>query len=274
MHGDVMERVEGGQRLGMGVSVAVVDAARDERHRRRRGGCEGSGRRRVRTVVADLQHVDRRDEAAADEQLLDRRLRIAGEQDGEPSVAQDADQRAVVDVAVEERSRGVGIGREQDLEAGRGIEGHDVPGAGEGDPDAACVGIGQQAVVRRVGVRDPGVQHETDPVAGEHLNQPENVIRVRMAEHQDVDLSDVEGERTSELSQRALGVRPAVDQHRRPVGRLDEDRVALADVERRDVQPSVRLGGDGDGGEDDEQRRQRAAWAQCPARETRRAVRE
>jgi hypothetical protein len=90
------------------VAVLVVDAGTDERDRRVGGRQELGGRRGVRAVVADLEHVDRADLAARDERRLDRHLRIPSEQCAEPTVPKLDHHRAVVDVAVGQGSGRVG----------------------------------------------------------------------------------------------------------------------------------------------------------------------
>jgi hypothetical protein len=71
---------EDGQRLGCRVPVLVAGARRDDGDGRacriqepRRGGRGGA-------VVPDLEDVDRRNKAAADEERLDRRLSVTGQQ--------------------------------------------------------------------------------------------------------------------------------------------------------------------------------------------------
>jgi len=54
--GHLLQVVEGGP---MRVSVLVVDAGRNDGHRRLDDSQEGIGRPRVGPMVADLQHVDR-----------------------------------------------------------------------------------------------------------------------------------------------------------------------------------------------------------------------
>jgi hypothetical protein len=58
-------------------------------------------------VVADLQHVDRR-QAAPHERLLHGHFRVAGEEGGESAAAHRRHDGAVVDVVVGERARCVG----------------------------------------------------------------------------------------------------------------------------------------------------------------------
>jgi hypothetical protein len=73
-------------------------------------------------VVADLQHVDRTDEAARDERRFDRCLGVAGEQGREAPMPNDEHDRPVVDVALRERRGGVGIAGVEDLDRRCGIQ--------------------------------------------------------------------------------------------------------------------------------------------------------
>ena len=56
---------------------------------------------------------------------------------------------------------------------------------------------------------------------------------------QQVDAAGEEGQVGAEAAERELRVRPAVDEHGGAARRLDQDRVALADVEHRDVQAAI-----------------------------------
>jgi hypothetical protein len=178
---------ERGQRLRGGMAVLVALARRDDRQGRTRGVEQPRGGRRVRAVVADLQQVDRPKSAAGDERRLDRRFGITGEKRGEPAVAQEQDHRTVVDVAFGQRRGRVGRGRVNHLERGCLVEREHVAGASEVDRDRGAGGIGQQAVVGRVLEVDAGVDQEADAEAIEHVDQPGDVVLVRMAEHQQVD---------------------------------------------------------------------------------------
>jgi hypothetical protein len=191
-------------------------------------------------MVADLEHVDRRDQPALDEQPLDRRLRVAGQQRRESAVAHERDDRAIVDVAFGQRQECIGFGRVDDLEAGGCVEVEDRAGTGQSELGLGLdAGIGQELVVGMVVVADARVEHRVDPVAGQHMDQPGHMILVRMAEEHELDAASEEGERSTHAPQRELGVGPAVDE-RGGTGRcLDEDRVALADVQDGQVQAPV-----------------------------------
>jgi len=59
-------------------------------------------------MMADFEQVDDRD-AATDQSILDRCLRVTGEKRGKPPVPHDHDQRSVVDVAFRERRGCIGL---------------------------------------------------------------------------------------------------------------------------------------------------------------------
>lgn len=71
----------------MRVTVLVVDAGRNDGHRRLDDGQEGLGRPRVGPVMADLQHVDRAQQAAIGKQGLDGCFRVPGQQCAESAIA-------------------------------------------------------------------------------------------------------------------------------------------------------------------------------------------
>jgi hypothetical protein len=74
----------------------------------------------------------------------------------------------------------------------------------------------------------------------EHVDEPGHVVLVGVAHDEDVDATGEERSIGPDAPQRQLGIRPAVDEHRCSVRRLDEDRVALPDVENGQVELTVR----------------------------------
>lgn len=184
--------------------------------------------------MPDLQQVHRL-EPAAHERRLDRRLGIAGEQGGEPAAPENEHDRPVVDVALGKRQGRIALGGVEHLDRGDGVERQRRAGAGETDRDAGIGRIGQQAVVRGVLEADAGMEQCPDLEAIEHLDEPRDVVLVRMAEHHQVDPSGVEWQVRAEPSQCELRVGPAVDEHRSAVCGPHEDGIALADVEGGDV---------------------------------------
>lgn len=204
--------------------------------------------------MSDLEQVHDRKDAASDEHCLDRRLGVAGEEGGEPTVAQDHHHRAVVDVALGERRGRIGLGGIEDLDRRRGIEREDRAGSRErAGQDRLGGSIGEQAVMRRVLEPDPGVKERADLESVEGVDQPRDVVLVWVAEHHHADPSRVERQVRTNPTQRELRIGTAVDEHGRAGRRLDQDRVALADVEDGDVEPTVGPRRDGDGDEHDQE---------------------
>ena len=104
--GECFEHPQG---LECRMAVLVVDAGRDDGDVRVGDLDERTGRGGGRSVMAHLQHLDRRHEAAAEKDLLDRRLGVAGEQRLELAVSQEEHDRAVVDVALRQRRGRIGL---------------------------------------------------------------------------------------------------------------------------------------------------------------------
>jgi hypothetical protein len=55
------------------------------------------------------------------------------------------------------------------------------------------------------------MEHQAHPVAPDDLDQPRDVILVRMAEQDDVESMNVPGQRLAQLAQRQLRVGASVD---------------------------------------------------------------
>lgn len=136
--------------------------------------------------MADLQQVDDR-QATTDQHAFDRCLGVAGQQRREPAVPERHHHRAVVDVALRQRRRGIGVGRVEDLDRHGRVEQEPLAGPRERRVDEVLRGIGDEPVVRRILERDSGVQHGADPEAIEDVHQSGDVILVRMAQHEQVD---------------------------------------------------------------------------------------
>ncbi len=191
-------------------------------------------------MVPDLEHVDGRQEATLEQHGLDGGLRVAGQQCGECAVAKEHHHRAVVDIAFRQGRCRVDVGRVQDLDPGRLVERELLAGTRQhhrrGRPKG---GIGQQAVGSWILEGDAGVDQRTHPEAPERVDQTGHMILVRMAQDQKVDAAREERQIGTQPAEGQLGIRAAVDEHRRPCGRLDQDRVALPDVEHGQVQVAV-----------------------------------
>ena len=201
--------------------------------------------------MADLQDIDLEQEPAIDEHPFHRCLGVSREEGTEPSVAKDHHDRAVVDVALGQGCRRIGVAGVENLDPRQGVERERCALSGEGDVEHR---LGwrfvQEMVVRWILECDPGMQERPDSKAVEHVDEPGDVVLVRVAQHQHVDPPREERQVRPEPTQREPGVGPAVDQHRGAARRLHQDRVALSDVEHGQVQATIGPGRDGNGEED------------------------
>jgi hypothetical protein len=115
------------------MAVLVAGTGRDDGHAGPRRCQQLRRRRRLGAVVTDLEHVDRRNQAALEEQPLDGRLGVPGQQRGEAAVAQERDDRAIVDIAFGQRQARIGFGRVDDLQARGSVEVEDRAGPGQAE---------------------------------------------------------------------------------------------------------------------------------------------
>ena len=110
----------------------------------------------------------------------------------------------------------------------------------------------------------------SDVVAPDDAQEAAEVVAVRVREQHHVQPVVPERQRLAQLTVDDVAVGPAVDEQLLPVRRANQDRIALADVEDLDRQPSVRRGEDArqvavrrrEHGHPGEQRRQRQARRQ------------
>jgi hypothetical protein len=185
--------------------------------------------------MRDLEEVDRR-QALREQRRVDVLLDIPGQQ--EAPLTDDAEQhdRHVVDAAT-----GIGrVGRDpaadgpqhahRDLVDREPIAGADrqawrSPGPGQPiDPGR----------VARPRSAHAGLQDATHPIAIEQQREAGDMILVRMRQDDGVQPSVPRRDSPIELDEEPVGIGPAVDEQPPSVGALDEDRVALTDVEDRD----------------------------------------
>ena len=196
--------------------------------------------------MPDLQHVDRLEQAPGRERGLDRRLRVAGQQCREAPELEPQDDGAVVDVTLGKGRVGVLLRGIEDARGHSGAKVERLAGPEQRDLHASVGRIGQQSVIGRIAEGNSGVEHRPDPEPVQDVDQSGDVVLVRVADHEQVDAPREEGQVRTNPAQRQLRFRTAVDQHRPAVWRLDEDRVALADIEHRQVEEPVWARGDRD----------------------------
>ena len=80
----------------------------------------------------------------------------------------------------------------------------------------------------------PRLEHAADPIALEQEREAGDVVLVRMAQDQRVDPAVPRRDPPIEGHEQAIGIGAAVDEEPAAPGTLDQDRVALPDIEHRD----------------------------------------
>ena len=212
--------------------------------------------------MPDFQDVDGPDDRPLLQELLHRSLGISGKQRAEGPKSEDADYRGVIDVARQQRGGRVSRARVPDLERRARIEGESPSCTGEEVPRSGFGSGGlQELVVCRVGVGTPAVQDGRDAKPFQHRGKTADMILVGMGEDDHVDRPMPPGQLCAELTQRLVGVRAGIDQHRPAFGRQDQDAVSLADVEHEQVQAAVRQARERGHRQDPDHRHQRAPWS-------------
>lgn len=131
--------------------------------------------------------------------------------------------------------------------------------AGREDPtlDAPA---GEVGVERRIAGSRPdhaGLEHPLHRVPAQQGRQPGGVILMRVAEDHDVDSPIPRRQRLVQRHEQAPGIRSAIHEEASTALTLQEDRIALPDVENREPGDPVWSVGSGDGEGDD--RRDEAA---------------
>jgi hypothetical protein len=217
-------------------------------------------------VVSDLQHLDRCDRIARDQCRLEGGLGIAGEQGGECAHLDRQHDRTVVDVALRKWRDGVRVRGIQQAYRCATPQRQGVTGPADRDRDPGASRIGQKAFVGRIVERDCGVDDGADAESVEHVHEASDVVLVWVAEHHDIDASREELQVRTETPKGQLWIRPSVDEHRRAIGSLHQDGVALADVEHCHVQQAVRSRHHGDCEENGDQRAGNGDWSKEAAR--------
>jgi hypothetical protein len=224
-----------------GVAVVVVGTHRDDREarpdrveeRRRRGG--------PRPVVRDLEQIDPR-QPSTDERRVDVLLHVAGEQEPLPARRPEQHDRGVVDgLSVVQWPVGNCAGvRPQHGESDRvELELFAAREVATWRPT-----LGERRLPRPIArprSRQPRLVDRPDRVAREHHRQARDVVLMRMCQDHDVDAPVPRREPLVERLEQAVRIGAAVDHHPAAPVALDQDRVALADIEHRDVDGAVRL---------------------------------
>jgi hypothetical protein len=181
--------------------------------------------------MRDLQEIDL-GEAAADELGIDALLDVAGEE--EPVLADLAqeDDGHVVDrrAAVGRPLRHAVRVRPEDPEADP-VEAQPVAGR---QPAMWRAAGGQRRRPRSIAGTRPNharLVHATDPVPREQRRQARHVVFVRVGQHQDVDASVPGRQSLIEGDEEASRIGPTIDEEPPAAATLDQDSIALTDIE-------------------------------------------
>ena len=221
------------------VAVGIARADRDDRGRRPDGVEERVRRRGPAPVVGDLEDVGP-GESTSDEDRVDVLLDVTGEQEPPPVDLTAQDDRDIVDprAGVGRLIRDRAPVRPEDAEADL-VEDEPVAGRELVDAPPARCQLGPEGAVPRPGPAHPRLEQTADAIALEEERQAGHVVLVGVAEDDEVEPAVPGRQAGIEGDDQASGVRPAVDEEPAAVPALDEDRVALADIEDGDVGPVV-----------------------------------
>jgi hypothetical protein len=204
--------------------------------------------------MGHLEEVHAR-KAPGEEPGVDGLLGIAGQEEPAAADLAEQDDRRIVDPGtgpgrVERNGPSV---RPEDAKPD-GVDRERIAGREDADLHPA---VGEGAApggVRRAGPAHPVLEHAADAISLEEEREAADVVLVGMRQHDDVDPSVPRRDAGVECDEEGIGIGSAVDEKARAALALDEDRVALPDVEDRDADPPVGSRGRGDEGEGDGRR--------------------
>jgi hypothetical protein len=215
------------------MAVPVVLPDTDHRHRWRHRVQEGRIRR-GRAVVRHRQEVGFEATGVEGQQVgLGRQLDVAGCEHAPTCVGDPHDDRRVVEFAAGPTVRTAGR-RVEDLDR-HVSEGGDLAGHRGADRDAALPGhLDHLGGLRQLG-RDRPVPDRVHPQAPQHVGHPTDMVQVRVGDHDKVEMA---APVATQPGGRGV-VFPGVHEDAGVRG-LDQERVTLADVDRRDRHRALR----------------------------------
>jgi hypothetical protein len=231
------------------MAVVVADPGADDRDtgtqcREERGA--GGGRA---PVVGDLEEVEPAGHLLdrIEERAIHVLLEVAREQEplsADPDVEHD---RRVVDLPPRvRRCLGDEPGRWPD-DIGASVADRESVALREADDrDAVALGLLVVGAVATALAEHPVVGEDADAVAREESREPADVVLVWMGREHDVDPAVPDRDPFVEPADEDVRVAAAIDEDPHPIVSLDEDRVALPDVEHRDMEGAQRSGDEGE----------------------------
>jgi hypothetical protein len=196
---------------------------------------EGVGRRGPATVMGDLQEVEPR-QSPGQQAWIDVLLDVAGQQEAALTDRPQKHDRHVVDArpGVGRLGRDLAADRPEDTQTDlvdrQPVAGRDREMGWRADLAETIEPCG----VARPRAAHTRFEHPPDAVAREQQREPSNVVLVGMGQDDHVDPAIPRRDAPVELDEQPIRVRSAVDQQSTAARALDEDRIALADVEDRD----------------------------------------
>jgi hypothetical protein len=190
-----------------------------------------------------MGHLEQVDvgEPARDQDRVDALLRIAGEQEPLAAIRAEEDDRDVVDArpSVGRSARNRRPVRPEHAERDV-VEREPVARRKQLAAQAPPCQRGQERRVAGTGTRHPRLHEPSDPVSLDQQRETGDVVFVRVREHDEVDPAVPRRDPRVEGHEEPIRVRSAVHEQPATPRGLDKDRVALADVERDDVDAAVR----------------------------------
>ncbi len=227
------------------MAVVVLGTDADDRDARPDGVQKGGRRGGSTPVVRHLEEIDAKlrggDRTLREQRRVHVLFGVAHQQEATSAEPHVEDDRDVVDAAP-------GLGRRLRHGAGPRPECADcdaieeeTAAGGHALRRSALPGqlIGER-LPARAGAAHPGRHDPGDPVPPQEQGRPAHVVLVGVRQHEQIQPPIPWRDPLIELSQQAVGIGTGVDQDPSAGRSLEQDRVALADIEHGEVEPSVR----------------------------------
>jgi hypothetical protein len=244
------------QRLRRGMAVGVPEPGRRHRNHGSDSVEEGVGRGGSAAVVRNLQHLDA-GYAAGEQGRVDVLLHVAHQKEAMAvHLAQEHDGHVVDPRARVGRPLGHGAGVGPQHPEGDRIEADGIAGVQLLRGPVVAKQPRRECRIPGSWPQHPGLEDSAYPIAIEQPRHPGDVVLVRMRQDEQVDPTIPGRQSTIQRDEQAARIGASVNQQPAATIALDEDRVALADIEDVDADMPIRpVGGDQD--QADDARRQR-----------------
>jgi hypothetical protein len=191
-------------------------------------------------VVGDLEDVHRR-QAARNKHRVDLLLDVAGQQKSFAGGLAEQHDRHVVDARAGIRwliRNGVGVWPE-DTQMGV-VDGDPITSRQSARHETACGRRRRPGAVARTWTTHARLVDVGDLVARQEETQAGDVVLVRVRQDQGIDASVPGRQPLVERDEESVRIGAAIDKESAPAGTLDQNRVALPDIQYDDPGPAVR----------------------------------